>query len=91
MPRQSAARIASRTAAALGVTPKTLRVWAVRGLLRQGRNAAGWRIYGRADFARIHQILALRGLGLGLAEIAGLLAVRLADLDAVLALQAEVL
>ena len=43
-----------------------------------------------ADFARIHEILALRGPGLGLAEIAGLLAGRLADLDAVVALQADV-
>ncbi len=91
MPPQSAFRIASRTATALGVTPKTLRVWEAQGLLRPGRNAAGWRVYGPTEFARIHQVLALRGLGLGLVEIAGLLAGRLADLDAVLSLQATAL
>ncbi len=91
MPGPPVTRTAAKTAAALGVTAKMLRVWEVHGLLQPGRNAAGWRVYGPADFARIHQVLALRGLGLGLAEIAGLLAGRLADLDAVLALQAEVL
>ncbi len=91
MPIPAASRTAAKTAAALGVTAKMLRVWEVHGLLQPGRNAAGWRVYGPVDFARIHQVLALRGLGLGLAEIAGLLAGRLADLDTVLALQAEVL
>ena len=91
MPIPAASRTAATTAAALGVTAKMLRVGEVHGLLQPGRNAAGWRVYGPVDFARIHQVLALRGLGLGLAEIAGLLAGRLADLDTVLALQAEVL
>jgi DNA-binding transcriptional MerR regulator len=87
----SASRTAAKTAAAPGVTAKMLRVWEIHGFLQPERNAAGWRVYGQADFARIHQILALKGLGLGLAEIAGLLGGRLADLDAVLALQAKVL
>ena len=84
-------RTAARTAHALGVTVKGLRVWEGLGLLTPGRTGRGWRLYGPDEFARIHQILALKSLGFGLAEIAGLLKDKNADLDAVLDLQAQAL
>jgi DNA-binding transcriptional MerR regulator len=82
---------AAHAARALGVTAKSLRVWEKLGLLTPGRTEAGWRRYGPADFARIHQVLALKSLGLSLAEIAELLSGRGADLDAVLELQIQAL
>jgi DNA-binding transcriptional MerR regulator len=66
-------------------------VWERLGLLTPGRSVAGWRLYGPDEFARIHQVLALRSLGLGLGEIAGLLGDRDADLDTILTLQAQAL
>lgn len=89
MPARSANLTAAQVAARLGVSVKALRVWEKAGLLAPGRTPAGWRAYGPADFARIHQILALRSLGLELVRIGQLLGGRADDLDAVLRLQAE--
>ena len=75
----------------LGVSPKALRVYERAGLVRPARSAAGWRAYGPDQQARLHQVLALKRLGLSLARVAELLAGRLASLDAVLALQQQVL
>ena len=75
----------------LGVSPKALRVYERAGLVRPARTAAGWRAYGPDQQARLHQVLALKRLGLSLARIGELLAGRLASLDAVLALQQQVL
>lgn len=58
----------------LGVSVKALRVYEQRGLLAPARSPAGWRLYGPNDLARGATIVALRGLGLGLAEIAQVLA-----------------
>jgi DNA-binding transcriptional MerR regulator len=82
---------AAQAARTLGVSIKSLRVWERLGLLEPDRSAAGWRQYGPNEFARIHQVLALKSLGLSLAEIAEILDGRRADLDAVLALQVQVL
>lgn len=81
----------AETAAALGVTAKALRLYERRGLVRPQRTAAGWRAYGPEALARLHQIVALKGLGLSLARIGELLAGRLRDLDTVLALQEQAL
>ena len=54
----------------LGVSAKALRLWEQRGLVAPVRTAAGWRAYGAAEMARAGEVAALRGLGLGLAEIA---------------------
>ena len=75
----------------LGVSPKALRVYERAGLVRPARTGAGWRAYGPDQQARLHQVLALKRLGLSLARVAELLAGRLASLDAVLALQQQVL
>ncbi|HZL01326.1 MAG TPA: MerR family transcriptional regulator [Caulobacteraceae bacterium] len=77
----------SEAAKALGVTPRALRIYEQRGLVRPLRSREGWRAYGPEALARLHQILALKRLGLKLAEIAVLISGRFAGLDAVLALQ----
>ena len=53
--------------------------------------AAGWRVYGPAQAARLHQVLALKGLGVPLRQIAELMHGRLATLDAVLEVQQQAL
>ena len=75
----------------LGVSPKALRVYERAGLVRPHRTGAGWRVYGPDQQARLHQVLALKRLGLSLARVGELLAGKLASLDAVLALQQQVL
>jgi DNA-binding transcriptional MerR regulator len=64
---------AAEAARRLGVSLKALRIYEQRGLLRPKRTKAGWRIYGAKEFARIKEVLALKGLGLSLAQIADLL------------------
>ena len=81
----------AETADALGVTPKALRLYEARGLVRPNRTGAGWRAYGPEALARLHQIVALKGQGLSLSRIGELLHGRLCDLDAVLALQEQAL
>jgi len=75
----------------LGVTVRALRIYERHRLVKPLRTSAGWRAYGPDQMARLHQVLALKGLGLSLARIADLLDGRLKDLDAVLKLQEEAL
>lgn len=75
----------------LGVTVKALRLYEARGLVRPLRTASGWRAYGPEAMTRLHQVLALKRLGLPLARIAELLKSRDVGLDAVLALQERAL
>ena len=80
----------TETARRFGVSIKALRLYERRGLLKPLRSKSGWRTYGPDQVARLHQILALKRLGLSLASIGQLLAS--ADtLDAVLALQDQAL
>lgn len=58
----------SEAARRLGVSAKALRLYEQRGLLTPGRTAAGWRAYGPAEMARGAEIVALRALGLSLAQ-----------------------
>jgi DNA-binding transcriptional MerR regulator len=69
----------------LGVSAKALRLYEERGLLTPGRTAAGWRAYGSSDMERAAGIVALRGLGLNLAQIGHVLDGKLEGLDAALA------
>jgi DNA-binding transcriptional MerR regulator len=73
-----------------GVTIKALRLYERHGLLVPMRSEAGWRTYDFVQLGRLHQVLTLKRLGLPLARIGQLLAGR-DDLDAVLALQEQVL
>ena len=80
----------TETASRFGVSIKALRLYEQRGLLTPQRSEAGWRTYGPDQVARLHQILALKRLGLSLARIGELLAGPDA-LEDVLALQEQVL
>lgn len=57
----------------LGVSQKALRLYEERGLIAPVRTRAGWRAYGDADMARAREVVALRALGLSLAQIEGVL------------------
>lgn len=81
----------SETARRLGVTVKALRLYERHGFVTPLRSDAGWRAYGPAEIARLHQVLALKRLGLSLSRIAALLDGRLAGLGDVLALQEQLL
>lgn len=85
----------AETARRFGVTIKALRVYEAHGLLTPLRKDAGstraqWRAYGPHQLARLHQILALKRMGLSLARIGEILAGP-DTLAAVLALQADAL
>jgi DNA-binding transcriptional MerR regulator len=81
----------SETAERLGVSVKALRVYEDKGLVEPVRTSTGWRAYGPEQVARLHQILALKRLGLPLKSIGELLAGRFKALDAVLEVQEQAL
>jgi DNA-binding transcriptional MerR regulator len=60
---------ASEAAERLGVTIKALRLYERRGLVSPGRTATGYRAYGPDEMMRASEIVALRALGLGLAQV----------------------
>lgn len=63
----------SDAARQLGVSSKALRLYEQRGLVTPTRSAAGWRAYGPDEMARAGEIVALRALGLSLAQVAQVL------------------
>jgi DNA-binding transcriptional MerR regulator len=63
----------SAAAELLGVSAKALRLYEQRGLVTPRRTAAGWRVYGPDEIARAAEIIALRAIGLSLAQIARVL------------------
>ena len=63
----------SEAARHLGVSAKALRLYEQRGLVTPGRTAAGWRTFGASEMARAAEVVALRALGLSLAEVARVL------------------
>lgn len=65
---------ASDAARRLGVSPKTLRLYEQQGLLAPQRTAAGYRAYSPAQMRRAADIVALRALGLSLAQVAEVVA-----------------
>jgi DNA-binding transcriptional MerR regulator len=65
---------AAAAAQRLGVSAKALRLYEQRGLVNPGRTTAGWRAYGPDEMARAAEIVALRALGLNLAQVARVLA-----------------
>jgi MerR family transcriptional regulator, thiopeptide resistance regulator len=91
-PAESARHFSPAEAARrLGVSAKALRLYESRGLVTPLRTAADWRTYGPEQMARLHQVIALKRMGLSLARIAELLAGRARTLSSVLALQEQVL
>lgn len=67
-------------AAATGVTLRTLRFYEARGLVAPLRTAAGRRVYGPGELARLNAVLALRRAGFSVARIGDLLVNRKLDL-----------
>ncbi len=80
---------AAETARRLGVSVRALRVYERHGLVRPNRTAAGWRVYGPEEISRLHQVIALKRVGLKLAQIAKLVRDNTVPLDQLLALQEE--
>jgi DNA-binding transcriptional MerR regulator len=79
----TAAECANRT----GLTVRALRVYEGHGLIAPKRTGKNWRLYGARDIERLHEIMALKRLGLSLARITQLLAGRSSDLAQTLDLQ----
>jgi DNA-binding transcriptional MerR regulator len=77
----------AETGRRLNVSTKALRLYEALGLVRPLRTSAGWRTYGPDQMVRLHQVLALKSLGVPLRRIAELLADQLTELDTVLRLQ----
>lgn len=75
----------TQAAKRLGVSAKALRLYEQRGLLSPTRSAAGWRAYGPEVMAQAGEIVALRQLGLSLAQVARVLGGQPADLELALA------
>ena len=75
----------SEAAKRLGISAKALRLYERRGLIDPGRSAAGWRVYGPDEMTRASEIVALRRLGLSLAQVARVLDGNAEDLEAALA------
>jgi DNA-binding transcriptional MerR regulator len=75
----------SQAARLLGVSAKALRLYEQRGLIVPRRTAAGWRAYGPDEMTRAGEIVALRALGLSLAQVVRVLDGDGEDLGAALA------
>jgi len=63
----------AEAAGRLGISPKALRLYEQRGLVKPVRSEAGWRAYGPGEMARLGEIAALRALGLSLKKVERLL------------------
>ena len=75
----------SEAARQLGASPKALRLYEQRGLVAPIRTGAGWRAYGPGEMVRAAEVVALRALGLSLAQIARVLEGDPANLETALA------
>ncbi|AJP57626.1 MerR family transcriptional regulator [Pandoraea vervacti] len=64
---------ASDAARRLGVSNKALRLYEQHGLLTPGRTSAGYRVYDAREMARAEEVVALRALGLSLAQVASVM------------------
>jgi DNA-binding transcriptional MerR regulator len=86
----------AETARRFGVSIKALRLYERQGLLKplrtsNGSTGAAWRVYGPDQLARLHQILALKRLGLSLGQVGELLVGEEDALGPILAVQERVL
>ena len=68
----------AETARRLKVSTKALRLYEMLGLVRPVRTSAGWRTYGPDQMVRLHQVLALKHLGVPLRRVGELLGDQLA-------------
>src|SRR5947207_15711345 len=83
---------ASEFAELAGVTVRTLHHYDRLGLLKpSGRTAAGYRLYGERDFARLQQIITLKFIGFPLNQIKKLLDRRDFDLAKIFRFQQQIM
>lgn len=82
---------ANECAARIGLSKRALRLYEEHGLIRPRRTQKGWRLYGADDLARLHEILALKRLGLSLQRITTLLHGKAVDLAGILGIQHDLL
>lgn len=82
---------ANECAARIGLSKRALRLYEERGLIRPRRTEKGWRLYGADEIARLHEILALKRLGLSLQRITTLLQGKAVDLAGILGIQHDLL
>jgi DNA-binding transcriptional MerR regulator len=82
---------ANECAARIGLSKRALRLYEEHGLIRPRRTEKGWRLYGSDEVARLHEILALKRLGLSLQRITALLQGRATDLAGILGIQHDLL
>ncbi|HLZ82922.1 MAG TPA: MerR family transcriptional regulator [Caulobacteraceae bacterium] len=75
----------SQAARRLGVSAKALRLYEERRLVMPLRTSAGWRAYGPDELAKAAEIVALRALGLSLAQVAQVLGGEATGLEPALA------
>jgi DNA-binding transcriptional MerR regulator len=81
----------SKAARRLGVSVKALRIYEQRGFMTPTHTEAGWRSYGPAEMQRAGEMVALRALGLSLAQVASVLEGEAEGLEPALALHQSVL
>jgi len=74
-------------AARTGATPRALRLYERRGLLRADRTASGRRVFGAEHVILLSQIRMLKSMGLSLDSIAGILRARTLDAGALIELR----
>lgn len=83
---------ANEFATLTGVTVRALHHYDRLGLLQpSGRTAAGYRLYGERDFARLEQIVALKFIGFSLKQIRDILSRNALDLAMMLRLQRDII
>ncbi len=78
---------ANECAARIGLSKRALRLYEEHGLITPRRTEKGWRLYGADEIARLHEVIALKQLGLSLQRITSLLHGKSIDLERVLAMQ----
>jgi DNA-binding transcriptional MerR regulator len=70
---------------------RLVRLYEQRGLVSPVRTAAGWRAYGPTEMAQATEVVALRALGLSLAQVARVCAGDAKDLEPALAIHQRIL
>lgn len=81
----------SEVAARTGLTPRALRFYEARGLVRPLRTASGRRVYGPAELEQVNRVVALKRAGLTLAQIQRLTDRKPLDLGRLIEAQLEAL
>lgn len=85
MPNTELVLSPAEAARRLGVSSKALRLYEERGFVTPIRSSAGWRHYGGEEMERLRTVVAMRSLGLSLAQIGAVLSGKSHDLEKALA------